>query len=454
MVMPLKPGNSFFALVLRAVLQVSLVIATLALAIYFVAVTVTAADAARPNILLVIADDMGLDASACYAVGNQQARMPNLEALCRTGMVFDNAYAAPTCSPTRATIMTGKYGFRTGIGGAITPGNPVGLAADEISLFDVLNRTGYASALIGKWHLAGPQDGLDHPSALGVDNYFGFFKGRIRDYYNWEAVENGRSRSISGYSTSVLTDRAIDWIAAQNSPWFLWLAHNAPHTPFHAPPANLHSYGDLPDNRRSIRQDRLTYYNAALQALDTELGRLLNSMTAETRANTVVIFIGDNGSPGQVARQLYGERGAKGGIFEGGTHVPLIAAGAGISRGRNSSLINSTDLFATIAGLAGADALPAGAAQDSISFEAALAGGAGTRQHAYVEHFTQATPRGRGSLGWAIRNRTHKLVSVQGEDLKLFDLTQDAREATDLLSGKRAGQFSPVVDQLINAVPQ
>ena len=227
------------------------------LLVLLISIAIPTVASASPNILLVIADDMGLDASPCYALGSNPARMPNLEKLCAEGMVFENAYAAPTCSPTRAMIMTGKYGFATGVGGAITPKNSAGLSSEETSLFDVLNQTGYASAVIGKWHLAGSRTDLNHPAELGVRDYYGIFTGATQDYYRWEAVENGETRTVAGYATTVLTDRAIQWIGNQSSPWFLWLAYNAPHTPFHAPPADLHDYGELSSDRRSIRQNRL-----------------------------------------------------------------------------------------------------------------------------------------------------------------------------------------------------
>jgi len=114
-----------------------------------------ARDKSSPNILLVIADDMGLDATNCYQVGTQQAPMPTLEKLCANGLVFDNAYAAPVCSPTRAGIMSGQYAFQTGVGGAVARrGNAGGLSDSIVSLFDVLATTDYRSALIGKWHIA------------------------------------------------------------------------------------------------------------------------------------------------------------------------------------------------------------------------------------------------------------------------------------------------------------
>ena len=192
------------------------------------------------------------------------------------------------------------------------------MSTDETSLFDLLSESGYVSAVIGKWHLTGNNADLNHPASLGVTDFFGPFSGAIKDYNHWEAVDNGKEALVFGYATTVLTDRAISWIEGQSSPWFLWLAYNAPHAAFHLPPADLHSYGDLPSNRQSIRQDRITYYNAALKALDTELGRLLGSIPGDIMDDTMVIFVGDNGTPNQIAGELYVSRGAKGGIYEGG----------------------------------------------------------------------------------------------------------------------------------------
>ena len=186
-------------------------------------VSITAAGAAAqapPNILLIIADDMGIDMSRCHALGKGGPALPHLEALCATGLVFDNAYSAPVCSPTRATIMTGRYGFRTGIGAALPPRGGSGLAADGKSLFDVLGRTSYSAAVIGKWHLAGGDQGMDHPRQLGVKDYFGIFSGAARDYFDWDAIDNGKPVKVSGYATTVLTDRAVNWVAAQRQPGF------------------------------------------------------------------------------------------------------------------------------------------------------------------------------------------------------------------------------------------
>jgi arylsulfatase A-like enzyme len=387
---------------------------------------------AKPNILHIIADDMGLDASRCYRVGGQQATMPNLEKLCAEGLVFENAYSAPTCSPTRASIMTGRYGFRTGVGGAIPmKGNVAGLSSDETSLFDVLNKTEYSTGVIGKWHLAGNGAGLDHPSTLGVPEYFGLYSGGVRDYFSWDAVENGKPLKVNEYTTTALTNRAVDWIAKQKTPWFLWLAYNAPHTPFHLPPAKLQSAGSLTSDEASIAANPLPYYNAMLEALDTEIGRLLATLPKDVRDNTVVIFIGDNGTPSQISAPLYGKRRSKGSIFEGGSHIPMIVAGVGIKVGRTDALANTSDVHATIATLAGA--VPAAAAIDSIDMTPLFAGGKGARNVAYVEHFgpNKMPP---DVFGWAIRDQRYKLVAEDGEPQLLFDLESDPMEKSNLLT--------------------
>ncbi|MDX8347971.1 sulfatase-like hydrolase/transferase [Cognatiyoonia sp. IB215446] len=385
---------------------------------------------AEPNVLLIIADDMGLDASQCYDIGNQQAPMPNLEAMCASGLVFDNAYAQPTCSPTRATIMSGQYGFRTGVGAPVAPDGSDDLDPDTFTLFDALAPTGYAANVIGKWHITGRQMGFDLPEQMGVPDYFGLFYGGVQDYFNWTAVEGGQEVQIEGYATTVLTDRAIGWIEEQDAPWFLWLAYNAPHSPFHLPPNELHSFDDLPDDEASVDANPLPYYQAMLEALDTEIGRLLNSLSAEDRAKTVVMFIGDNGTPNQVLNGLYGDHQAKATLYDSGTHVPMIVSGPGIEAGRTDAFINASDLTATIAGLAGAEF----SSPDSFDFGSVLLGGDGSRDYIYTDHFTNRETRGGGIYGWALREGNYRLVVPRDAPAELFDLSLDPLEQVNLLA--------------------
>jgi len=397
-----------------------------------------------PNILLVIADDMGLDASHCYTAGNQQAPMPTLKKLCDNGLVFDNAYAAPVCSPTRASIISGQYGFQTGIGGAVPKrASSGGLSESVVSLFDLLYETNHSAALIGKWHLASAADGLNHPRALGVDHYFGLYSGRTNNYSDWQAVENGDPVNVRRYSTSVFTDHAIDWIAAQDNPWFLWLAHNAPHAPFHLPPTDLHTFTGLSDDESSINANPLPYYQAMLEAMDTELGRLLDSLSTEVRDNTRVIFLGDNGTPNQVAKNLY-DHGAKGTLYESGIRVPMVISGPDIKPGRTDAFVSAVDLYATIASLAGAN----GSTSSSYDFSAVLSGGSTERNYIYAEHFSDRQPRGFDTHGWAIREGNTKLISISGRPPALYDLASDPGESNNLLNGKPSAEIVKIADAL------
>ncbi len=417
----------------------------LSLSICALSATAAQTAQAKPNILLIIADDMGLDASNCYDLGNQQAPMPNLEAMCASGVVFENAYAAPTCSPTRATIMSGQYGFRTGVGAPVAPNGSDALSPDTYTLFDALAPTGYASNVIGKWHISGRRNGYDAPADMGVSDYFGLYSGGIPDYFNWTAIQDGKETQINGYSTTVLADRAIDWINDQSQPWFLWLAFNAPHAPFHQPPNDLHSFDDLPNTESDIGQNPLPYYQAMLEALDTEMGRLLDSIPPEERDNTLVMFLGDNGSPNQVTRGFYGNHRAKGTIYDSGTHVPLIVSGPGVTAGRTEAFVNTTDLTATIASLTGGRF----SSPDSIDFSPALAGGTSERDVIYVEHFTNRETKGGGVYGWSLREGDYKLVVPEQSDPKLFDLAQDPLEQNDLLA-KGDAQFIAIAEHLLS----
>ena len=419
------------------------------------------AQTASPNILLIIADDMGLDASPCYDVGARTPSMPTLEALCEDGLVFENAYAAPMCSPTRATIMTGRYGFRTGVGTAVGLRSRGGLSTDETSLFTFLDRHApdhYAHAVIGKWHLAtNAYGGADHPELMGVDYYAGLLAGTLDDYGIWLRTEDGVSEEVSGYVTTVFTDESIDWIDRQgDDPWFLWLAHVAPHLPLHLPPAHLHSYGHLTGTQADMDARRLDYYFAALEAMDTEIGRLLNSMTADVRENTVVLFIGDNGTPARTIQSPFERQRAKASLFEGGTHVPLIVAGADVTRAgeRDDALVNSTDLFATIADLAGVPKAATGP-EDSISFAGLLSGVVRDewRGFAYTEHFGQTgavvSPRRAQRFGWAIRDERWKYIELENGERFLFDLASDPFESNNLIDRLASDQnLNAMADRL------
>lgn len=405
-----------------------------------VATSPSAASASRPNILLVISDDVGLDGASGYAVTSDLPSTPTLDRLAATGVTFDNAWANPICSPTRATILTGRYGFRTGVRAA---GDAIPLT--EMSLQAFIDRSvpnTYEHAVFGKWHLGGDGNGgNNNPGLMGIPQFFGLgaAAGAVPDFFSWTQVENGQSSRNQTYTTTAFVDSAIQWIAARKQPWFAWVAFNAAHTPFHLPPGNLHGRTGLSSAQSAIDANPRPYFLAAIEAMDTELGRLLNSLSAEARANTIVIYLGDNGTPGQVIRG-HQRTHAKGSVYQGGVAVPLIVSGAGVTRAgaRESALVSSVDLFATIASLAGA-----GASQvhDSLSFTGLLSdGSAARRSYAYTETLDA------GRDDWAIRNQRYKLVQRVGAAQELYDLQADPFELSDLAG--RGGDVASVLTEL------
>lgn len=401
-----------------------------------------------PNILLIIADDMGLDASPVHNEGFQKPHMPELESLSRNGITFDNFWVNPVCSPTRATILTGKYGVNSGVLG-VSPGNN-GVSTTEVSLQSYLSEnSNYTSAVIGKWHLSNNfNGGVDNPELMGVQHYAGMISGAHSDYSDWTLTENGQMSNVQQYSTSYFTDKSIEWIEQQESssdaPWFLWLAYTAPHTPFHLPPAELLSDNTLSGDEADVAADPLSYYLAMLEALDSEMGRLLDTVDMD---NTMVIFMGDNGTPNQVVQSPYSRAHAKGSVYQGGINTPMVISGKGVGRSdqRESALINSTDLYATIT-----DTAETGlrTIHNSVSFKNLLNGQDYTaREFIYAEVESN-------NLAWAIRNEQYKLIEFQGGTQELYDLIQDPYEGSELISSGLTSEQSLAKESLENYVSQ
>lgn len=379
-----------------------------------------------PNILLVIADDMGLDATPGYAIGDQKPNMPYLTSMIESGLRFTNMWSAPLCTPTRSTILTGKYGFRTNV---LQVGDELSISEMSIHRYLSESNLSYEQALIGKWHLSNDPN---HPNNIGIDYYAGSLGGGLRSYSNWSLTINGETTTSRNYNTTALTDLAIDWVSDQTEPWFLWLAYNAPHTPFHLPPSNLHFQGDLPSDEASIDQNPLPYYLAMIEAMDTEMGRLLESLPADVRENTVVIFIGDNGTPNQVAQEYRSNR-VKGTLYQGGINVPMIVSGKGVTRSNETedALLNTTDLFATIAEIAGsADS----EIHDSRSFKSLLSS-TGSMEREYV--FSQIGT-GQSSVEETIRDNQYKYIVFDNGTEALYDLLGNSLENPNLLNTNRA----------------
>ncbi|MFK7911992.1 MAG: sulfatase-like hydrolase/transferase [Akkermansiaceae bacterium] len=311
------------------------------------------------NTLLIILDDWGIDASELYntaGAGIQLAKMPNLETLANSGLVFTRGYAQPICSPTRATILTGRQPYQHNVG---NPADDSTLPASELTFPEIMATAApdYGLASFGKWHLGSGSDGPFTNG--GWPNFTGTLQGGVPDYANWTRVkiENGVTTDTgtsittlvpgtysSPYATSVQVDEAVSFITAQGTnPWVVWMGLNAPHDPFHDPSPYVTPTAGYSTTGTANKD----YYVKMLEALDHEIGRLLASVDLN---NTNVIVIGDNGTPGQVAQAPAGGiANAKGSLNEGGIHVPFFAAGPDVTvTGSTDKLVHVVDLFATI----------------------------------------------------------------------------------------------------------
>lgn len=408
------------------------------------------AQAAANNILLLILDDVGVEAVPFYPLRPGIVRtnpppppMPNLAALAGKGVIFTSVWANPLCAPSRATIFTGRYGFRTGMGNNPNSSGVPELARSEVILpepFVARPGLGYVLGAVGKWHVS---DGLSDPNLYGWPYYAGILPGRagLELYNSWRKDVNGTVTRSKVYATTDQINEAIKLInTAAGKHYFVQVAFNAPHNPYHVPPLDLHSRDSLPPFKKGMASR--PYFEAAVEALDTEIGRLLRNVNL---ADTTVIVMGDNGTAqGNLVPPFISTRG-KGTLYEPGIRVPLVIAGAGVTApGRTvNGVVNSVDIFPTVLELAGIP-VPTDTKLDGISLGAYLRNGSGPkRQWAYSEFFSSAKSYTR-----AIRNGRYKLIKAASGFRQLFDLTADPLEARNLLNGSLTATQRTNLNQL------
>ncbi|OUU79164.1 MAG: hypothetical protein CBC38_05310 [Gammaproteobacteria bacterium TMED78] len=430
-----------------------------------------------PNILLIIGDDMGNETLAAYGLNEDVGITPTLDQMADEGILFSNFWSQPVCSPTRATALTGRYGFRTGIGGAVpstsrggvlpdTPRLPAwataegrtpgmagsmgtrvgtntthGLFLNEFTLpmaFD--NHLNYKTAAIGKWHLALADNGwTDHPNLVGFDHYSGSIRGTTPSFFSWIQTINGTNTGVTGYAPDRKVNDAIEWIEDQgDDPWFMWFAFNLPHTPLHLPPEQfINSDFSHMDRDAEYSYDMgPEFFKAMVESMDIEIGKLLTSISPEVLANTYVIFIGDNGTLNDLVLPPFREGFAKNTIYQGGINVPLIVIGPDIDNGRSDALINSTDIFSTVMEMAGInpeEAVPEDIVTDSVSFLPILKNlnTSSQREWIYADSFSGGTV-GIPDADYAIRDNRYKFIRYNMEEA-FFDLLEDPYEYENLL---------------------
>ncbi len=408
---------------------------------------------AQDNVLIVVADDIGVDHIEAYGVGSDLPPTPTINGLAANGVLFRNAYSQPVCSPTRAQILTGRQAYRNGMGHIVGPSfvNPelFSLPTEEITLPELLDdATGglFAHAAIGKWHL---HEGLGFETAPN-DAGFSHFAGTPTNlgfdptgYFNWVKVINGTVSVSTNYATTDQVDEALAWISTAPEPWLCYLSFSAAHFPLHVPPAGLHTQ-DFTGVGPSDVEPR-PYYKAMIEAMDTELGRLLTGMGGLVD-RTNVFFLTDNGSLNEAVIPPFDPFKAKTTLYQGGVNVPFIVSGPVVGQPgtESTALVGAIDLFATIAELAGVSLpseLPPGYALDSVSIVPQLQDSS-TPSHRDTVFAQIFAPLGSGPYtldGYMIRDERYKLIRVftpglPGYPQEFYDLQADPFELTDLFT--------------------
>ncbi|RME71110.1 MAG: sulfatase [Verrucomicrobia bacterium] len=421
--------------------------------------------APRPNILVILCDDLGY-ADVGFN-GSPDIRTPSIDRLARDGMVFTSAYVVhPFCGPSRMGFITGRYPHEFGGpfnlpitgqwgGGEESKGLPVA----ETTIATVLQRAGYHTGAIGKWHM-----GIRapfHPNNRGFDEFFGFLGGGHlyfpeeykREYAKRKAAgveeideylvpleHNGRPVDETEYLTDAFSREAVRFdtdAAGRDAPFFLYLAYNAPHAPLQATDADLALYAHIPDEKRRI-------YAAMVHAVDRGVGRIVDALEETGQLeNTLIVFFSDNGGKLTLGANNGPLRDGKGSTHEGGWRVPMffhwpreIPAGA-----RCDDPVSALDFYPTFAALAGA-AIPEGKDLDGVNLWPVVAQG---RSPAPARPLFVLRHR-KGYHDAGVRQGRWKAVRVGRGPWRLYDMRLESGETLDL-----SDMYPDVLDSLVKA---
>lgn len=400
-------------------------------------------NSAKPNVIIVVIDDMGWKQLGCYGSGFYNS--PNIDKLAESGVRFTNAYSsAPVCSPTRAALMTGKYPARLHITDFI-PGNKPNnetlivpdwqkfLPLEEVTIAEIMKSAGYRTALFGKWHLSkgkfGEESLPNNPDKQGFDESFLTYKpSKDLPLGFWQKPE------LDGHSTDTITNRSIDFIRRNKAnPFFLVVSFDAIHDPLMEHEAAIQEFRKLPESKQPENNPVL---GAMIQRVDRAVGKLLNSIEqVGLTENTLLILISDNGGLVKSASQSPLKEG-KGWLYEGGIRVPMIVSWKGkMKPGQETSQpVATIDLFPTLLDLTGIKNTLSEV--DGISIVPALKNDGPLKRDALFWNYPHYH---NGPPSAAIRKGNFKLIEWYEKSLtnqpgafELFDLSIDPGEQKDL----------------------
>ena len=390
------------------------------------------AAAERPNVLIILADDLGFADIGVH--GCKDIPTPHIDALAERGVRCTSGYSShPYCSPMRAGLMACRYQHRFGYvtNVAYDPANTqIGLPASEKTIAKRLQEAGYHTGMAGKWHLGASH--AHHPNRRGFEFFYGFLGGG-HQYFDVDLTKpmgegyfdtlqhNGTPKDLDGYLTDVLSEEAVGFIERSKDderPFFFYLAYNAPHAPMQAPEADLQKFASIPDKKRRA-------YAAMVHAMDRGIGQVLAALDASgQRENTIVFFLSDNGGPTSAnASSNTPLRGFKGDVFEGGVRVPFIVSWPGkLPEGTTyDHPVISLDVSRTALALGQAKIVPKLEGKNLMPF---LSGSSAGPPHDALYW--------KSGDKWAVRSGDWKLLREKGmTGTRLFQLSNDISEKDD-----------------------
>ena len=399
----------------------------------------------RPNIIFILADDLGYGDCGCY--GSKDIKTPNIDLLAENGMKFTDFYVnAPVCSPSRAGFLTGRNHNRCGAEVVFTPSNPkVGLPLNEITLAQELKKAGYTTGIFGKWHLGYTEK--RNPVNRGFDRFVGHLSGFL-DYHTHVNPKLGRDwmdglKKIEGkgYSTDLISKHSIEFVKANRGrPFFMFVSHQAPHSPYQGPsdkPQIEVVDGAVVKHKVKMDKDqRYAKYVEMTERMDKTIGDLLKVLRSEgLEKNTLVMFVSDNG-PSWLAGTTGGLKGGKHSLWEGGIRVPAVACmpgriRAGVVTDQPATIL---DMFPTFLQLAGAKPT-ADTDLDGIDIGPLLLEGRDLPKRTLCWRYRGAVAVRGGK--WKLMGRYDRKAQkgdFSGKHARLFDLKEDRAEAKNLFA--------------------
>ncbi len=409
----------------------------------------------RPNIIVIMVDDMGYAGLSCF--GNPYFETPELDRLAADGMRFTDFHSSGTvCSPTRTGLLTGRYQQRAGIEAVIHPVSDhpehrKGLQLSETTFAEVLKKAGYTTGLIGKWHQGYPQNSEDfHPQNHGFDEFVGYHSGNIDfvshvgDHYKHDWWHGKKETPEEGYTTHLINNYADDFVrrhAGSGKPFCLYVAHEAIHNPVQVPGDPVRRTLDewtRWDWRNATGEEIIEKYRDMTLPVDEGLGQIRKTLEelGETE-NTFIFFFSDNGAAAEFPSGSPELRGRKGSVYEGGHCVPAIATWPGkIKEGSVSDqTLISLDLMPTMLSLSGID--PGAYDLDGIDLTPLLL----EQKELTPRSLYWASLSNSGNRSEAMRDGPWKLVvlhpgatpgTFENEKVELYHLGNDPAETTDL----------------------